>query len=224
MQTHSISYREFKGYKDRVFPVTLFRYIEGFRGVCIVLPGLGYTSHMPLLYYPTRYLMELGYDIWRFEYEYGRYEDFLNAPPEEKRKWALGDILSGLEELFKSERWKSPLVVIGKSLGTRVMGYLFSQDQRFKDSLGIWLTPVFKSRHLREELRQSFQRSLFVIGTSDPHYERAYIEELSKREEFKVLVFEEADHSLEIDGDLLGSIDMVKRVVEEIREIIEGGR
>jgi hypothetical protein len=48
---HSIQTLEIMGYRDERVPNTFFRNDEGTEQLAIILPGMGYTCHMPLLYY-----------------------------------------------------------------------------------------------------------------------------------------------------------------------------
>ncbi|MFL7792412.1 MAG: hypothetical protein AB8I69_09755, partial [Anaerolineae bacterium] len=49
---------------------TFMRQEQTTRQLAVVLPGQGYTTHMPVLYYPTCLLMNRGVDVLCAEYDY----------------------------------------------------------------------------------------------------------------------------------------------------------
>lgn len=216
---YSIKYLDIKGYKDQPVPNTFFQQNQATQHLTILLPGMGYTSHMPLLYYPALIMLDMGSDMLRLEYEYNRRQAFMELPGEERKKWLLTDVTNASYHVLKKGPYKD-ITIIGKSIGTRAMGYLLKEEDDFKQARAIWLTPVLRSETLREQIKECEQTSLFVIGTADPHYDQTYLDKIQRARKGEVLVIEGADHSLEIKGDILASLGIMERVIRTIQAFV----
>ena len=88
----------------------------------------------------------------------------------------------------------------------------------FDNAHAIWLTPLFRNERLREQIQQCRQKSLFVIGTADPNYDPGFLAEVGDKEES--LVIDGADHSLEIECNLMRSLEAMERLIETIKRFI----
>ena len=100
------------------------------------------------------------------------------------------------------------------------MGHLLTVEDLFGHARAIWLTPVLRSDGLRAQIKQWGQRSLFVIGTADPHYNEVFLDEIREATGGEILVIEGANHSLEIGGDVLKSLEAMEKVVRAIRAFV----
>ena len=80
------------GFRDQAVPHTFFRQDDETRHLAILFPGLGYTTHMPVMFYPARLLLAQGADVLRVEYAYRQQADFLTLPAEERNRWFFGDV------------------------------------------------------------------------------------------------------------------------------------
>ena len=206
---------EIAGYHDEPVPNTFFRQKNDTDHLAIILPGMGYTSHMPVLYYPARLLMFLGADVLRVEYEYSNRYDFLQLTGAERAQWLIGDVSASCKAVL-SHRGYQKITLIGKSIGTLAMGHLLTCDTVFEKARAIWLTPVFRNERLRKQIKQCRQESLFVIGTADPNYDPVFLAEVTAKGES--LVIDGADHSLEIEGDPTKSLEAMKKLIEAIKK------
>jgi hypothetical protein len=59
---YSIKTLRIRGYRDEPVPHTFYEQEEAPAQVALLLPGMGYTSHMPLLYYPARIMLSMCLD------------------------------------------------------------------------------------------------------------------------------------------------------------------
>lgn len=57
-------------YRDQRVPHTFIQQESVTQHLGIVFPGLSYTAHMPVLYYPSELLVNYGADVLRVEYDY----------------------------------------------------------------------------------------------------------------------------------------------------------
>jgi hypothetical protein len=63
--------------------------------------------------------------------------------------------------------------------------------------------------------------ALFVIGTEDNHYDRAMLSEIEEATGGESLVFEDADHRLELPGKPLESSQFLKDFVTRLESLTE---
>jgi len=214
---HKMERLDIAGYHDEPVPNTFFRQKNDTDHLAIILPGMGYTSHMPVLYYPARQLLFLGADVLCLEYDYSNRPDFLQLTGAERAQWLLSDVSASCKVVLSQQRYQE-ITLIGKSIGTLAMGYLLMSDTMFEKAHAIWLTPIFHNERLRKQIQQCRQKSLFVIGTADPNYDPVFLTEVAAKGES--LVIDGADHSLEIEGDLMQSLEAMKRLIEAIKKFL----
>jgi predicted alpha/beta-hydrolase family hydrolase len=216
---YSIKTLEIRGYGDEPVPNTFYEQEESTLEGALLLPGMGYTSHMPLLYYPARIMLSLGVDVLGLEYGYSRRKDFMGLAGEERKKWLLTDVTNACRTMFKRGSYQK-ITLIGKSLGTRAMGHLLATEDQLRDANAIWLTPVLRSESLCRQIKEWGRRSLIVMGTVDPHYNQALLDEIQGATDSEILIIEGADHSLEIGGNVLQSLEAMQRVVRAIQAFV----
>jgi hypothetical protein len=208
------------GYRGELVPNTFFHQNGKTDHLAILFPGIGYTCQMPLLYYQTGlFLWSLGADVLWVEYRYDR-ADFKSLPNSEQETWFHADITASCKAGLE-QRAYSKVTLSGKSLGTLALGHLLTSEPGLSHARAIWLTPLLKDEKLREEIRKARQRSLLVIGTKDANYDAARIEEMKTLPHIRTVVLEEADHSLEIEGNLPNSIGLMDQVIQEIQRFLE---
>ena len=217
MQVHKMERLDIAGYHNEPVPNTFFRQENDTDHLAIILPGMGYTSHMPVLYYPGRLLLFLGADVLGLEYDYSNKSDFLRLTGAERAKWLISDVAASCE-VASTQRHYQEITLIGKSIGTLAMGHLLTSNTMFQKAHAIWLTPLFRNERLREQIQQCRQKSLFVIGTADPNYDPIFLAEVGDKGES--LVIDGADHSLETGDDLMQSLEAMERLIEAIKRFL----
>jgi len=210
----SISTLKINGYRDEPVPNTLFQQPGSSTRIAIILPGIGYTCQMPLLYYLTRLFLGLGADVLCVEYQYSRRTDFQDLSEDEQKRWLLSDVTAACQ--IALARPYRLVTLVGKSLGTLALGHLLTKEPQLAHSQAIWLTPLLKDEVLRAQLRETSQHSLLVIGTSDKQYDPSFLEELKAQSNVRTAILERADHSLEIKGQLSNSIKLMGDLMHEI--------
>jgi hypothetical protein len=199
---------------------TFMQQEQGTRQLAIVLPGQGYTAHMPVLYYPTSLLVNRGADVLCVEYDYYRKPAFGKVSGVERSRWLFADATAALETGL-AQRPYERIVLIGKSLGTLAMGRLLTTDTRLTHASCIWLTPLVRNEALRRQIAQAKPRSLFVIGTADSHYDAAGLAEVVEATHGQSLVIKGANHSLEIVGNISESLRAMEQVVQAVATFLD---
>lgn len=157
--------------------------------VLVVFPGAGYNPDKPLLYYLRKLALALGYDcleVWR---SYNT-PDFQALSPEEATARVIRDaevVAGAVIEAYRERVWA------GKSIGTVALSAVVANSQCAGDP-SLWLTPVISHPGVFQALAKS-PKALIVAGSSDPYLD---LEALARLQEVQSLIFEGADHSLEV--------------------------
>ena len=216
---YSFKTLEIAGYRNGPVPNTFLRQDEAAREIAIVLPGVGYTCHMPLLYYPSQVLLALGMDVLWVEYNYIRRPDYRALSDAEQKQWLFADVTAACQAAL-AQRSYQQVTLVGKSLGTVAMSHLLATDARFAQSRRVWLTPVLRNDEVLAQIRHSGPRALVAIGTADPFYDPAYLGDLQAAAKSKVVVVDGADHGLEIAGNVWQSLQILERVTRAIQAFV----
>ena len=112
------------------------------------------------------------------------------------------------------------VTLIGKSLGTLSLGYLLTTQTLPLHARSIWLTPLIQSEKLRQQIQRGRHPSLFVIGTADPYYNVTYLAEIQAATGSEIMTIEGADHSLNIENNVLQSIQALEQVMRAIETFL----
>ena len=81
------------------------------------------------------------------------------------------------------------------------------------------MTPLWESNFVYPTMKKLWKNSLYVVGTADPYYSKAKVEEI-KRLGGSVLVIEGADHSVE-EKDSHKSLEALGKVVRWIDSLVK---
>ncbi|MBF0506797.1 MAG: hypothetical protein HQL09_08170 [Nitrospirae bacterium] len=200
-------------------PNTFFRQESETRHLAILLPGFGYTSHMPVMYYPCLALLSRGADVLRTEFNYVKNTDFLALTKDERRRRAADDASAVYTRAIRQRKYDM-LTLVGKSIGTYAMGHVITSIPDMPKFQCLWLTPILKSGQLLSQIKQVRHKALFVIGTADPYYDESKLDDLLKTTHGKSIVIEGANHSLEIEGDAIRSLQALQRMMNGIEEFL----
>lgn len=178
-------------------------------GVVVVFPGAGYSHMGPCLYYPSNFFLDNNYEVINFEYDF-RQQRLKDESQESFREYF--DFLLGILEELEIHPNR---IALSKSIGTRILG---SRDTNFFKQK-IWLTPALKNQFVVDSILNSKSNSLVVIGTADPFYKKDVIKDIKSHDVhyFEILG---ADHGLDIDGDILKTLNEMKNIVSCIKDFI----
>lgn len=215
---YSFKTLEIKGYRNELVPNTLLWQDRQARQVGIVLPGVGYTCQMPLLYYASQSMLTSGMDVLWVEYNYLRRPDYRLLSGAEQNEWFFTDVTAACRMVLDQRSYRG-VILVGKSMGTRAMAHLIANESGFDECRDIWLTPVIRDPTVREQLNGR-RHALVMIGTADPYYDSNYLAGLRANTQSEVVVVEGADHSLESRGDVGGSLMILDRVIRAIQVFI----
>lgn len=212
MTEFSTTSLEIAGYQGEPVPNTFYRQEGETERLVIVLPGVGYTCQMPLLFYPRQVALERGADVLLVEYGYGTRPEYAELSLPEQLAWLFADACASWAA-GTAQRPYRQITLAGKSLGTLAMGYLLSGQELPPDVRAVWLTPLLRHDPLRSEICSWTGPSLFVIGTADQHYDPVLLREVQEANGGEVVVIEGADHGMNVPGDVPASIRALDQIV-----------
>jgi hypothetical protein len=206
---------DLKSYNNQPLPNTYFKQKGDTDHLALFLPGRGYTTSMPLFFYPALLFLERGVDVLRLDVNYSEREDFQALEMNEQLRHLFAEVMAAYQAGMARQDYRQ-VTLMGKSLGTLAMGHLLTSAPLPPVVNAIWLTPLIRFDFLREQIKTFAGRSLFVIGTADPHYDAKWLAEVQQTTAGKVVTIEGADHGLNIAGDVSGSIKAMGEIVRAI--------
>ncbi|WP_049570575.1 alpha/beta hydrolase [Streptomyces sp. SBT349] len=170
----------------------------------LLVPGVGYTPARPLLHYARAVLEQHGWDVRELWWEIpGTFQQFTEG---ERQSFVERQVVTAIEA-------EGCGLLVGKSLGT--LAATIAADRALP---AVWLTPLLPAEPVVRALSRAKAPTLLVGGTGDPLWDPAAVRELPH----EVLEFADADHSLELPGDAVGSVALLQRLVEALDRFAEG--
>jgi len=209
------------GFQQQPVPNTFFLQINAADHLAIVLPGAGYNARMPLLYYTVNLFLERNADVLTVDYEY-RTAASRNDPIFQQK--LTENVLAAIKAGLQQRRYES-VTLIGKSVGTRAMSWILTHEHNplvgVPNLKTVWLTPVWTDPQIFPLMRLWKGPALHVIGTADQYY---YDEDCGRQilqsKSASVVTVEGADHSLDIDGDIEGSLAAIHTSIKAIDHFV----
>jgi len=172
---------------------------DGSDKLLVMLPGRGYTTEHPVLYYLRKAALQLGYDV--LSVEYGFQAGHLDLTSE-NMPYLPDDVQAATQPVLA--RGYAQVCIAGKSLGTPLAAALARQISETRVSL-LLLTPIAGATQGSGAIP-----TLAIIGTADA----AYTPELVKDEPHLTWrVLEGLNHSLELKGDWRASLAVLPEII-----------
>ncbi|HMK60738.1 MAG TPA: alpha/beta family hydrolase [Dissulfurispiraceae bacterium] len=217
---HEIESLNVLGYRNQALANTYFRAKLETTHLAVLLPGLGYTSQMPVMYYPCMALLASGADVIRADYNYVKQPDFMTLDPDERRRLAALDGSSIVQAALRQRKYQK-VTLVGKSIGTFAIGHIITSVEKLPHLQCLWLTPLLKNEQLLSQIKQVKHKALVVIGTSDPYYDKSNLDDILKVTGGQSIVIDGADHSMEIAGDPIKSLQAMERIMSATVKFLE---
>lgn len=161
----------------------------------VVLPGQFYPTRAPVLWFAREAAMVRGWSALEVLGEPGLHDDPL--------AWERECAERALEAAGGGR-----VLVIGKSLASLLAGSVGDRGLP-----AVWLTPVLTDRRVAEGLDHAKRPTLLVGGTADELWDRSAIPE---NPVLDVLEFPDLDHALQLPGDPVTSVSVLRDVVEAV--------
>jgi hypothetical protein len=206
------------GYHNKKVPNTFISQSNPTGHLGIILPGYRHSADMADLHYAARILMEQGADLLRVEYLYYQ-TDYLNQSESAQNQRISEDVFAVCNACLAFRPY-TKITLVGKSLGTRAMGFLLG-DERFQKAECVWSTPPLTTEWLYSRIEQVRPRSLFIFGTADDYYKPENLQHLIKVTNGRAVVVEGANHGLEVPESIPRSLHGLGQIVQALQEFLE---
>ncbi|MGL5417743.1 MAG: alpha/beta hydrolase [Clostridium sp.] len=176
----------------------------------VVLPGVAYLIDRSYLDYSRSLASELGYDVLTMEY--GFQINRTEFSIEKEFHLMAKETIEAIQKSITKEY--SKIVIIGKSIGTCVQVMLNGMFKG-KDVKNIYISPIDKTAK-----HGVCENSLVITGTKDPLLTKESLEKIEDVKGVKVVNIDNANHALDIEGNVLQSIKVLFDVIEMEREFL----
>lgn len=187
--------------------------------LCIMLPGLGYTTDQPLFYYATGLFLEKDYDILHINYKYES-QKFMELEQEKRIEIVSEDVKASLDQLLPERKYED-IYIMAKSIGTAALVNELENRKEIRNAKIVWLTPLLQVDNVFNYLYNSNQHEgLLIIGDKDRCYVEERFNSLTAKEDLKVKLMKDTNHALEHVEGMYMSIDCLKEILAEIDRFI----
>jgi hypothetical protein len=201
-------------------PYTWIRSDKPNKSICIMLPGLGYSTQRPLFHYATGLFLNENIDVLHINYQFAKNEEFRLRSKTEQEQWMYDDVRAVVNEVLKDAVYEQQFI-FSKSIGTIPMAMEWKQRNFIiNETVGIWLTPLLKEDIVYEAILKTDFPSLSVIGDKDHHFIADRLAAFQDNSLIHNIMVSEADHGLEIQTDIPASIEVIKHIMESIKGFI----
>ena len=205
------------GHERAPVPNTFIRQQAETAHAALVLPGLGYTAQMPLLFYVAELLLAQQVDVLQVNYNY--LDAFRGLDSAAKHRRLAADSTAAYRTLI-AQRPYTHLTLVGKSLGTQAMAHLLPTQTFPAHTSALWLTPVLTNPTVREQITAFSGPSLVVIGTADSFYDPGLLAEIGETPIRRFFTVEGADHGLSVDNDVFRSLQALEQVLRAVADFL----
>lgn len=170
--------------------------------LCIILPGIAYHLDRSYLDYSKKLALSMKMDV--FEMEYGfqitRTSFDISSQFEILASESISTILNIIKKPYKN------YVIIAKSIGTCIQVLLNKQlSSSLHNIKNIVISPINKTVNLGIP-----QSSLVFTGLSDPWITLESIQKIRNINNIRLITIDNANHSLDIPGNVLKTLDILK--------------
>jgi hypothetical protein len=170
---------------------------EGDPQRCVVLlPGVRYFSQAPLLWFAREGAQARGWSVLELSERAPASED-----PFEWMRDRAARALDGLDA--------ATVAVVGKSLASAAAALVTERGLP-----AVWLTPLLDRPEVVEAVERSGAPTLLVGSPADPTW-------ADYAGDAETLVFDGLDHSLQVPGDPVASLDVLRDVTAAIGRFLE---
>ena len=184
----------------------------------VTFPGFGYLQDRPLFYYAKKLAKQFGFSVLDIEYSRIFEGDSVRERAEKSLAGAVEDARRQMEQAFidaeKEKRNYERILCIGKSFGTLVAGSVWEELEASYQVGQMFLTPLPETYSLFAKGKACIMAS----GTADPFMTREGMQVMEQDEMIELMVFPNANHSLENPADTCESVQNLQRIVQRYEQ------
>lgn len=174
-------------------------------GLVVLLSGANNNPERPILHLIRKGLLDVGYDTLNINYD-GVIDHSLEKDVFFDR---LSDLLSGVIDSYIKKYADIEISIIGRSLGSILVSRAFD-EMRYDFNKAVLISPLNMTV---EEIE--YNEFLVFTSSEDDRIDEKVIHKLKSMDTIKLHIYENADHNLEIDNDMDGTIDIIRDVVKK---------
>lgn len=191
----------------------------GSKKICFMFSGSGYNYDKPLFYYATMLMLENQFDVVQIHYSYNK--ELFEQSSEAITNCIMNDVNPVIENVLSNFQYNE-IIFLAKSLGTIPVVRGIMKREAFNKSKMILLTPLLKFGGMYEEILNSSQKGLLVIGDKDPHYDSEQLKQIEQQTSFTIEVIKGANHSLDdAANNTLTAILSLTEVMINLKKMIQ---
>ncbi|MDD5795206.1 MAG: alpha/beta hydrolase [Clostridiales bacterium] len=182
--------------------------------LAVLLPGINYSTDRPLIDYSKRLALEMKYDCLAIDYGFQIARKEFDKDKEVNV--IIKESIKILNEAIENTSKKyEEILLIGKSIGTVVQIHIQKEVCKNIKVKNIYLTPIENTFELGLS-----EESLVITGTNDTWISKETVEKIKNINNIKTLIIQNANHSLNIDGDILKTIEALNVIINEEKQYI----
>ena len=182
--------------------------------ICVLFPGIGYTTEKPLMYYSGKYASQIGYELVRL-----KFHDLPSGAKGNKEIMgkAVDLAFDQAMELLRDVEWSQydEILFIGKSIGTVVAA-------KYGKALALHASYVFLTPLEETFLYAEPKAGIVCHGTADPWADTAVITKKCEELNVPLYLYEKANHSLEtgdVSRDMVIAGDVMKKIMSYLSDL-----
>ena len=180
----------------------------GSKQVCFLISGASYLYDHPYFYYSRMALLARGIDVVCIHYVT---EELFSMTDAESNACMTRRVDAVVSEVLATHPYEN-VQFIAKSLGTIPLAALLAKPS-LQTARFVFLTPVLTE--VAEQIANSSQAGLLVIGTADKFYDEAALE-TCRTSQLTIDIMEGANHSLDQGFEVDQSLAVLGHVVRQI--------
>ena len=180
----------------------------GSKQVCFLISGASYLYDHPYFYYSRMALLARDIDVICIHYVT---EDLFSMSDTESNTCMTRRVDAVVSEVLATHTYEN-VQFIAKSLGTIPLAALLAKPS-LQTARFVFLTPVLTE--VAEQIANSSQAGLLVIGTADKFYDEAALE-MCRTSQLTIDIMEGANHSLDQGFEVDQSLAVLGHVVRQI--------
>lgn len=177
------------------------------KALSLFLPSASYHTDQPIFYYIAQLLTSQKGPVLKANNS--------NIP------------LEAITEVFEQQRKyfdPSSFFLVAKSSGTIQAGYLINQLPALKNASVVWITPFINDSTLFQQMLNYRGKSLVILSKEDWSYHESKVAKLQAKENYTVVIMENANHDLESPEKLnihesLANLELVLQAVAAFADI-----